>query len=254
MNSSRGVFLLPGGASGLGRATATRLVQDGHQVVILDLPGSAGRKVAAAIGDDAHFVTGDVRVPTDIQSGVDAAADLGPLRGVVHTAGVGPVVRVVERSGEPGSLDVFREVIDVNVIGSFNVLRIAAAAMARNEPVDGERGAVVLTASIAAFEGQVGQIAYAAAKAGIVGMTLVAARDLARLGIRVCTIAPGLMDTPLLSSLRPDVKESLGAGIPFPQRLGSADEYADLAVTILRNPYLNGETIRIDGAWRMQPR
>jgi NAD(P)-dependent dehydrogenase (short-subunit alcohol dehydrogenase family) len=254
MPTSNEVYLLSGGASGLGRATAERLVHEGKKVVILDLATSRGAEVAAQLGDVARFVAGDVTEAEEVSAAVATAAEFGELRGLVHTAGMGPIVRVVERSGEPGSLELFRKVVDVNLIGTFTVLSIVAAAMGKNEPVDGHRGACVLTASLAAYEGQVGQIAYAAAKAGIVGMTIVAARDLAKLGIRVCTIAPGLMETPLLSGITDEFKASLGAGIPFPARLGNPEEYADLAWTILRNRYLNGETIRIDGAWRMPPR
>jgi NAD(P)-dependent dehydrogenase (short-subunit alcohol dehydrogenase family) len=254
MKLADSVALVSGGASGLGLATVRRLVSSGTRVVIMDLPTSRGTDVAAELGSAVVFVPGDVTETPDVQNAVATAQGLGELRGLVHTAGMGGPVRVVERSGEPGSLDAFRRVIDVNLIGTFNVLRIVAAAMVRNEPVDGERGACVLTSSIAAYEGQIGQIPYSAAKAGIVGMTLVAARDLANAGVRVCTIAPGLFDTPLLGGLREDIRGQLAAGIPFPRRLGIPAEYAELATTILTNTYLNGETIRLDAALRMAPR
>jgi NAD(P)-dependent dehydrogenase (short-subunit alcohol dehydrogenase family) len=248
------VTLVSGGASGLGLATARSLAGAGAGIVVLDLPSSRGTEVAEELGPSARFVAGDVTEPADVQKAVDAAQELGELRGLVHTAGMGLNVRVVERSGEPGSLETFKRVVEVNLVGTFNVLRIAAAAMVRNEPVGGERGACVLTASIAAYEGQVGQIPYSAAKGGIVGMTLVAARDLASAGVRVCTIAPGLFDTPLLGQLREDIREQLAGGIPQPRRLGDPGEFAALATAILTNPYLNGETIRLDGALRMGPR
>jgi NAD(P)-dependent dehydrogenase (short-subunit alcohol dehydrogenase family) len=254
MKLAGSVALVSGGASGLGLATVRRLVASGTRVVVMDLPTSRGAQVADELGDAVVFVAGDVTDPAAVQNAVDVARDGGELRGLVHTAGMGLAVRVVDRSGEPGSLEAFRRVIDVNLIGTFNVLRIVAAAMVTNEPVDGERGACVLTSSIAAYEGQIGQIPYSAAKAGIVGMTLVAARDLANAGVRVCTIAPGLFDTPLLGRLREDIREQLAAGIPSPRRLGDPAEYAELATTILTNTYLNGETIRLDGALRMAPR
>jgi NAD(P)-dependent dehydrogenase (short-subunit alcohol dehydrogenase family) len=189
-----------------------------------------------------------------VSAAVAAAEQIGPLRALVHCAGIANAVRVVDRHGKPGPLEEFTRVITVNLVGTFNVLRLAAASMAKNDDIDGERGACVLTASVAAFEGQIGQIPYSASKGGVVAMTIVAARDLASARIRVCTIAPGIMDTPLLGSLRDDIRASLAATVPHPSRLGSADEYADMAATILRNAYLNGETIRLDGAIRMTPR
>ena len=254
MQLTGSVALVSGGASGLGLASARRLVTAGARVVVLDLAASAGEQVAADLGDTATFVPGDVTSAADVRHGVEVAAGLGPLRVLVHTAGMGRSLRLVSRDGSPGSLETFREVIDVNLVGSFNVLRTVAAAMAGNDPIAGERGVCVLTASIAAFEGQIGQLPYAAAKAGIVGMTLVAARDLARSGVRVCTIAPGVMDTPMMATLREDIRDALAAAVPNPARLGAADEYADLALSIIGNRYLNGETIRLDGAVRMAPR
>ena len=243
-----------GGASGLGLATVQRLVAAGGQVTIIDLPSSAGEQVAADLGDAARFVAADVTDSEKFAAALDAAGERGPLRGLVHCAGAGRRLRVLDKDGEPGSLEDFEWVMKLNVTGSFNALRLGAARMARNDAVDGERGAIVLTASVAAFEGQIGQLPYTASKAAIVGMTLNAARDLASKAIRVCTIAPGIMDTPLLARLRDDVRASLEASVPNPPRLGNTAEFALLAGQILENGYLNGETIRLDGAIRMAPR
>lgn len=253
LNSSA---LVTGGASGLGLATATALVQRGAKVVILDLPTSKGAEVCERLGPAARFSPGNVIDEADVQRAIDAVDPVAPLRWLVHCAGRGAPVRVVEKDGSPGSLASFAEVIQLNVVGSFNVLRLAAARMAQNDPhsASGQRGACVLTASVAAFEGQIGQIPYSAGKAAIVGMTLVAARDLAQRGIRVNTIAPGLFDTPLLARVPEKVKAGLAASVPFPARLGQPEEYAKLAVQLLDNEMLNGETIRLDGAIRMQPR
>src|SRR5438445_694031 len=201
MNVDGASTVVTGGASGLGLATARRLLDAGASVVIADLPTSAGESVAAELGARASFIAADVRSAEDFAVVFDTAEKAGPLRAVVHCAGRGGPVRVVDKHGEPGSLELYTEIVTTNLIGSFNVLRLAAARMARNEPVDGDRGVVILTASVAAFEGQIGQIPYASAKAGIVGMTLVAARDLAGKQIRVCTIAPGTFDQPLLARL-----------------------------------------------------
>jgi NAD(P)-dependent dehydrogenase (short-subunit alcohol dehydrogenase family) len=246
--------LVTGGASGLGLATTRRLVASGANVVITDLPGSEGEQVAAEIGDGVQFVPGDVTSESDVGAALDAAEAAGPLRAVVHCAGRGGAVRLVEKDGSPGSLERYTDVVTVNLIGTFNVLRLSAARMAKNETTDGDRGVCVLTASVAAFEGQIGQIPYASSKAGIVGMTIVAARDLAGKQIRVCTIAPGTFDTPLLARLPEEVKASLAKTVPHPSRLGAPEEYASLALHILENPMLNGETIRLDGAIRMAPR
>jgi NAD(P)-dependent dehydrogenase (short-subunit alcohol dehydrogenase family) len=246
--------VVTGGASGLGRATAARLIEQGASVVILDLPQSQGKSTAEALGSEATFVPADVTDPEGVTQALDAAEERGPLRALVHCAGRGGPVRVVGSDGEPGSLETYTAIVTVNLIGTFNVLRLAAARMARNEPVDGERAVCVLTASIAAWEGQIGQAPYASAKAGIVGLTLVAARDLAGKQIRVCSIAPGPFDTPILERVRPDVKAALEASIPHPRRLGRPDEFARLALAIIDNPMLNGETIRLDGAIRMPPR
>jgi NAD(P)-dependent dehydrogenase (short-subunit alcohol dehydrogenase family) len=247
------VALVTGGASGLGLATVERLLAGGARVVIVDLPTSAGPDLAAK-RDGVHFVAADVRDPEQIAEAISVAEGLGPLRTLVHCAGRGGALRLVDRNGNPGSLELYTEVVSINLIGTFNVLRLAAASMAKNEPLDGDRGVAILTSSVAAFEGQIGQVPYASAKAGIVGLTIVAARDLAGKGIRVCTIAPGTFDTPLLNRLADDVKASLAAAVPHPSRLGEPDEYAKLALAIVDNGLLNGETIRLDGAIRMPPR
>lgn len=246
--------VVTGGASGLGLACARRLVARGVQVVIADLNQERCAAVLAELGDAVQYVHADVCDPVEMGLVFDAAQARAPLRALVHCAGVGGAVRLVERDGQPGSLEKFESVVRINLVGTFNVLRLAAARMAKNEVIDGERGACVLTASVAAFDGQIGQIPYASAKAGIVGMTLVAARDLASKFIRVCTIAPGLFDTPLLARLPENIKASLGASVPHPARLGHPDEFAMMAIQILENPMLNGETIRLDGAIRMAPR
>jgi NAD(P)-dependent dehydrogenase (short-subunit alcohol dehydrogenase family) len=246
--------VVTGGASGLGVATTRRLLDAGANVVILDLPTSEGEQVEEDLGSNAVFAAGDVTSEEDVSAALDRAESLGPLRSVVHCAGRGGPLRLVDKDGNPGSLELYRAIVEINLTGSFNVLRLAAARMARQEPVDGERGVVVMTASVAAFEGQIGQIPYASSKAGIVGMTIVAARDLASRQIRVCTIAPGTFDTPLLARLSDDVKASLAKTVPHPSRLGDPDEFGALALHIVQNPMLNGETIRLDGAIRMAPR
>ena len=246
--------VVTGGASGLGLATARRLVKAGASVVLLDLESSPGAEAAAELGDRARFVVGDVRTEEGVTPALDAAAELGPLRAVVHCAGRGHAMRVLQRDGSPGSLEDYASIIELNLVGSFNVLRLAAARMAQLDPVDGERGAIVMTASVAAWEGQIGQIPYASSKAGIVGMTIVAARDLATKQIRVATIAPGIFDTPLLGRLPQEVRDSLGKMVPHPSRLGAPDEFGALAVHVLENPMINGETIRLDGGIRMAPR
>jgi NAD(P)-dependent dehydrogenase (short-subunit alcohol dehydrogenase family) len=254
MQVNGSVAIVTGGASGLGLATVDRLLKEGAQVVIVDLPSSQGAEVAAERGGAAQFVAADVRDPDQVQAAVDAAEQIGPLRILVHCAGRGGALRLVDREGNPGSLDLYTEVVTINLIGTFNVLRLAAASMVKNEPVDGDRGVAILTASVAAFEGQIGQVPYASAKAGIVGLTVVAARDLAGKQVRVCTIAPGTFDTPLLNRLPEEVRASLAAAVPHPSRLGESDEYAKLALSIIDNGMLNGETIRLDGAIRMPPR
>lgn len=246
--------VVTGGASGLGRATVERLTSEGAKVVIADLASSAGADVAREIGGSTQFVAANVTDPAAIGGAFDTAEKMAPLRIVVNCAGRGGTVRVVEKTGEPGSLELFEEIVRVNLLGSFNVLSQGAARIARNEPIDGERGVIVLTSSVAAFEGQIGQIPYASAKAGIVGMTLVAARDLSRHLIRVCTIAPGTFDTPILSRFGPEVLDTLARAVPHPARLGRPDEFAALAAHIVENAMMNGETIRLDGAIRMPPR
>ncbi|MEU6008319.1 SDR family NAD(P)-dependent oxidoreductase [Streptomyces sp. NPDC047453] len=255
MNITGSSAVVTGGASGLGLATVRRLLDEGAAaVVIADLEGSRGKEVADELGERVRFVPADVRDADALEKVLDAAEEAAPLRAVVHCAGRGGPVRLVNRDGTPGSLETYSEIVQINLVGSFNVLRLAATRMARNEPLDGDRGVVVLTASVAAFEGQIGQIPYASSKAGIVGMTLVAARDLASKNIRVCTIAPGTFDTPLLARLSEEVRGSLAATVPHPSRLGDPDEYAKLALSIIDNGMLNGETIRLDGAIRMSPR
>lgn len=222
--------------------------------VIVDLPQSAGKDVAGELGDLVQFGPADVADPDAVDAALDLAESRAPLRSVVHCAGRGGTVRVVEKDGTPGSLELYTSLIQTNLIGSFNVLRLAAARMVRNEPVDGERGVVIMTASVAAWEGQIGQIPYASAKAGVVGMTLVAARDLSRKLVRVNSIAPGIFDTPILSRFSQEIRDGLAAQIPHPARLGDADEYAKLALHMIDNAMINGEVIRLDGAIRMAPR
>jgi len=246
--------IVTGAASGLGHATATGWIATGGNVVLVDLATSDGAAVAAALGDRAAFAPADVTDPVAVQAAVDLACQqFGRLDVAVNCAGIGTAARVLGREGAH-DLDKFRRTIEVNLIGTFNVLRLAAVAMAGNDEVDGERGVIVNTASIAAFEGQIGQAAYAASKGGIVGMTLPIARDLARNLIRVNTIAPGTFDTPIMNVIPDEAKQLLAAGIPNPSRLGDPAEFGLLVRQIVTNPYLNGETIRLDGALRMPPR
>ncbi len=248
--------MVTGGASGLGAATARRLVQCGARVVLADLNQEAGRELEAELAPAARFVTVDVTDEEQVQAGVDAAVQtFGGLQGLVNCAGIAVAERVLGREGRVHDLERFARVVAVNLTGTFNCIRLAAAAMARNEPnADGERGVIVNTASVAAFDGQIGQAAYAASKGGVVGMTLPVARDLARHGIRVMAIAPGIMDTPMLAGLPEKARQSLAQQVPFPVRLGRPEEYAALVVHIVENAYLNGEVIRLDGAIRMAPR
>ncbi len=245
--------LVAGGASGLGAATSRALAAAGARVVIADLNAEKGEALATEIG--AEFVAADVTDAEAVAAAVARAASVdGGLRVSVCCAGIGWAERVAHKGG-PHNLEYFSNVVKVNLIGSFNVLRLAADSMSANEPDDeGERGVCVNTASIAAYDGQIGQIAYAASKGGIVGMTLPAARDMASRGVRVMTIAPGLFDTPLLAALPEEARTALGAGIPFPSRLGRPEEYARIVLEIVANPMLNGETIRLDGALRMPPK
>jgi NAD(P)-dependent dehydrogenase (short-subunit alcohol dehydrogenase family) len=245
--------IVTGGASGLGAATVRALAAAGASVTILDLQEAAGHDLADQLGDGTLFVRTDVTSEEQVATAVEAAE--GPLRVAVNCAGIGTAGRTIGRDGSPASLDAFRTVIEVNLVGTFNVIARAASAMATTDPLEhGERGVIINTASIAAFEGQVGQAAYAASKGGIVGLTLPVARDLSPVGIRVNTIAPGIIDTPLLAGLNEDFREALAAGVPFPKRLGTPEDYASLAMEIVHNGYLNGETIRMDGALRMAPR
>src|SRR3954471_13055208 len=247
--------LVGGGASGLGAATVRALHERGASVVIADLNAEKGEALTSELGDNAAFMEVNVMEPEPVQAAVEAAADApGGLRISVCCAGIGWAQRTASKQG-PHDLEIFHNVIKVNLIGTFNVLRLAAAAMVDNEPDEGgERGVCVNTASIAAFDGQIGQVAYSASKGGIVGLTLPAARDLASRGVRVITIAPGTFDTPLLAALPEEARAQLGAQIPFPNRLGQPEEFAALACHIVENPMLNGETIRLDGALRMPPR
>jgi len=249
--------LVVGGASGLGEATSRRLHAEGAHVTIADVNAEKGDALAAELGARAQFVEADVTKSETLEAAVEAAAELGGERGLrisMHCAGVGWAERTVTRNG-PHQQKPFEIVIGVNLIGTFNALRLSAAKMAGNEPEDdGERGVCVNTASIAAYDGQIGQLAYSASKGGVVGLTLPAARDLSGLGIRVNTIAPGLFDTPLLAALPEEARLALGAGVPFPKRLGRPDEYAALAIHIVENVMLNGEVVRLDGSLRMPPK
>ena len=247
--------VITGGASGLGRATAAALVEAGGRVALLDRPASAGAEVARSIGEAALFTPADVTSAQEVTAALERAeASLGGLNVLVNCAGIGTAMKTVGKSG-PAKLEEFTRVIQVNLIGTFNCIRLAAAFMAKHEPgPGGERGVIVNTASVAAFDGQIGQAAYSASKGGIVGMTLPIARDLAELGIRVVTIAPGIFDTPLLGTLPEPVRQSLAKQVPFPSRLGRPEEFGALVLHIVQNGMLNGETIRLDGAIRMAPR
>lgn len=255
MQIANHAFLVTGGASGLGAESVRRLASAGGNVIIADLNEEAGEALASELGAHARFVRCNVSDAAEVQSAIDLAGkEFGGLHGVVQCAGIGYAEKAVHKEG-PHDLDRFTKVIQVNLIGTFNVLRLAAAVMAEQTPNEGgERGVIINTASVAAFDGQIGQCAYSASKAGVAGMTLPAARDLARSGIRVMTIAPGLFETPMLLSLPEEAQQSLGASVPFPSRLGKPAEYADLAAHIVENPMLNGETIRLDGALRMAPK
>ncbi|HTT77430.1 MAG TPA: 3-hydroxyacyl-CoA dehydrogenase [Candidatus Binataceae bacterium] len=255
MELKNAVALITGGGSGLGEATAREFVAGGGKVVIIDLPDSAGSTLADSFGNQGLFVAADVTSAAAIEKAVAAAVDrFGGLHIAVNCAGIGKAQRTVGKDG-PHSLELFTRVIQVNLIGTFNVIRLTAQRMSSNTPNgDGERGVIINTASIAAFDGQIGQAAYSASKGGVVGLTLPVARDLASLGIRVCTIAPGTFDTPMLATLPEPARRALGAQIPFPSRLGRPAEYAALARHIVENAMLNGETIRLDGALRMAPR
>ncbi len=246
------VFIVTGGASGLGAGTVRMLVENGGKAVIADVQDEAGEALAEELGQ--VFVHCDVTQEADGQAAVDAALKLGALFGLVNCAGIAPAARTVGRNG-PHALDLFQKVINVNLVGTFNMIRLAAAAMSNNEPEPtGERGVLINTASVAAYDGQIGQAAYSASKGGVVGMTLPIARDLAKTGIRCVTIAPGIFGTPMMFGMPKEVQDSLAASIPFPSRLGTPEDYAKLVHSIVTNEMLNGETIRLDGAIRMAPK
>ena len=254
MHPQNSVFLVTGGASGLGEATARMLVDWGARVVLADVNAARGIDLASQLGTAARFESVDVTDEASVRRGVEAAARLGALRGVVNAAGIVIAEKLLGREGTH-SPEAFSRVMRVNLVGTFNVMRLAAQAMSASEPTStGERGVIINTASVAAFEGQIGQVAYSASKGGIVGMTIPAARELARFGIRVMTIAPGIFDTPLMASLPQAARDSLATQVPFPPRLGQPPEYAALVKHIIENEMLNGEVIRLDGAIRMGPR
>jgi NAD(P)-dependent dehydrogenase (short-subunit alcohol dehydrogenase family) len=253
MNISGAAAVVTGGGSGLGRATVEALAAKGARVGVFDLNPNAAADTAQAIGGVA--LVGDVVDSESVAAALAKAEAMhGPARVLVNCAGIGTPIRVVGKEGEPGPLGDFEKVIRVNLIGTFNMIRLVAAAMAKLEQIGGERGVIVSTASVAAYEGQIGQAAYSASKGGVLSMTLPIARELARIGVRVNTIAPGIFMTPMLAGLREDFQQSLAASVPFPARLGAPAEYAALAIHIIENGYINGETIRIDGALRMAPR
>lgn len=253
MDLTDAAALVTGGASGLGLATARRLADAGATVTIIDLPNSKGAEVAAELG--GAFAPADVTDPEQVADAVAQAAASRPLRVVVNCAGIAPPAKVLDREGDPTPLADFERLIRVNLVGTYNVIAQASAVIAKTEPTDsGDRGVIVNTASVAAFDGQIGQPAYSASKGGVHAMTLPIARELARYGIRVCTIAPGIMETPMLMGLPQAAQDSLGQQVPYPQRLGRPDEYARLVMSIVDNGYLNGETIRLDGAIRMAPK
>jgi NAD(P)-dependent dehydrogenase (short-subunit alcohol dehydrogenase family) len=246
------VFLVTGGGSGLGLAAARQLLGQGGKVLLLDINAEAGQRAALELGEGARFVQADITREEDGRAAVEQALEaFGAVHGLVNCAGIAPAEKVLGRNGVHG-LDSFRRTVEVNLIGSFNLLRLAAEAIAQNSPnAEGERGVIVNTASVAAFDGQIGQAAYAASKGGVAAMTLPAARELARSGIRVMCIAPGIFETPMMAGMPQEVRDSLAAGVPFPPRLGRPEEYAALVRHIVENPMLNGEVIRLDGALRM---
>jgi NAD(P)-dependent dehydrogenase (short-subunit alcohol dehydrogenase family) len=248
-------FFITGGGSGLGAATARLLAENGAHVALADVDEEAGERMAAQMGSGAEFVSADVTDEESVQDALDSVVEsFGSLNGIVNCAGIGPAARVVGKKGVH-DLGLFTKTVEINLVGTFNVIRLAAVMLAENEPDDeGERGVIINTASVAAFDGQIGQAAYAASKGGVVALTLPVARELASNGIRVMTIAPGIFETPMLAALPEDAKESLGKQVPFPPRLGRPEEYATLAKHIVENQMLNGEVIRLDGGIRMAPR
>lgn len=251
MQIQNNVFIITGGASGLGEATARMITANGGKVVIADVQVEAGQKLAAEL--NATFVKCDVTQEADGQAVVAAATAAGTLRGLINCAGVAPAVKTVGKEGAH-PLEIFQRVVNINLVGTFNMARLAAEAMSKTEAIQDERGIIINTASVAAFDGQMGQAAYASSKAAVVGLTLPMARDLSRNGIRVMTIAPGIFETPMLLGMPQEVQDALGKMVPFPSRLGKPNEYAQLAKSIIENMMLNGETIRLDGAIRMQPK
>ena len=256
MDIQNKVAVVTGGGSGLGEATARALLAKGAKIAILDLGKSNGATVAEELGSDATFLEADVTNDDQLAAAVTQAAEhFGTIHAAVNCAGIATAGKTLGKGHEPLNIGPFRKTIEVNLIGTFNVIRLAAAQMAQNDPADdGERGVIINTASVAAFDGQIGQAAYSASKGGVVGMTLPIARDLSRDGIRCCTIAPGIFETPMLMGLPEPARQALGASVPFPQRLGRPAEYAALACQIIENSMLNGETIRLDGAIRMAPK
>lgn len=252
MQIQQAVFVITGGASGLGAASARMIAQQGGQVVIADVQDAAGEQLASELG--GRFVHCDVTSEQDAAAVIQVAQSLGTLRGLINCAGIAPAVKTVGKEG-PHPLEAFQRVVNINLVGTFNMARLAADAMCKTEANEqGERGVIINTASVAAFDGQMGQVAYAASKAAVAGLTLPMARDLSRHGIRVMTIAPGIFETPMLLGMPQEVQDALGKMVPFPPRLGKPEEYAHLAKTIIENTMLNGETIRLDGAIRMQPK
>ncbi len=255
MDISGSAAIVTGAASGLGAATAKALVDRGAIVTLIDLNAEAGDAKATELGGGTRFVRADVTDPDAIAEAVSLAGEDAPLRIAVNCAGIAIGSRTINRESEPANLDAFTTVVKVNLIGTYNVSSQAAAAMSKNEALEhGERGVIVTTASVAAFEGQIGQTAYSASKGGVVGLTLPMARDLSAVGVRVNCIAPGIIDTPLLAGLNDEMREALAANVPFPKRLGTPDDYASLAMELINNGYMNGESIRMDGALRMAPR
>jgi NAD(P)-dependent dehydrogenase (short-subunit alcohol dehydrogenase family) len=255
MDIKGAVALISGGASGLGEATVRTLVEAGAKAVIADMNVEKGEALASELGASVAFVKTDVSDADQVQAAVDKAVSMGTLRATISCAGIGAGVRLLGKDGSPHDLRIFQKIINVNLFGTFNMMRLGAAAMNKNTPdADNHRGVIVNTASIAAFDGQIGQCAYSASKGGVVGMTLPVARDLAKAGIRVCTVCPGTMDTPLLGTLPEQARQALAAAIPFPSRLGLPAEFASLVKHIVDNNYLNAEVIRLDGALRMAPR
>ncbi|MEE2961645.1 MAG: 3-hydroxyacyl-CoA dehydrogenase [Myxococcota bacterium] len=255
MDIGSSVAIITGGASGLGEATARKLHSSGAKVVLADLNEDRGMSIAQELGENAAFVKTNVASEDDVSAAIAKATEMGELRIAVNCAGIGTAGRTLNRDGSPHDFANFKKTIEVNLFGTFNMTRLAASAMSKYEPRDeNERGVIINTASIAAYEGQIGQAAYSASKGGVIGMTLPVARDLSVLGIRCCAIAPGLFDTPLLGILPQETRQAIAAGIPFPKALGKPEQYALLVQQIAENPYINGETIRIDGALRMPPK